>query len=85
MLTLALASLYAARLHQSHIGTDGEHALEFVGEFLLHCKHAAYIVAEEVLADLHLHLQSIEIIDTVNYEHILRLKLLHIKYDALDL
>ena len=85
MLTLALTTLYTSRLHQAHVCTDGKYALEFVCEFLLHCKHAADVIAEVVFADLNLNLKSVKIVDSVHDEHILRLKFLHLKNYAFHL
>ena len=85
MLALALTALNAAWFHELHVGADGEHALEAVGEFLLHGKHAAYVVGEEVAAHLNLHLQGVEVTHAVDDEHVLWLKLGQLQDDALHL
>ena len=71
MLALTLATLDAARFHKLHIGTDGKHALELVGQGLLHGEHTSEVVAEEVAAYFYLHLEGIEVLYTVHHEHVL--------------
>ena len=85
MLALALAALDAAWLHKLHIHTNREYTLQAVGEVLLHIEHTTDVVAEEVTAYLHLYLQCVEVAGTIYDEHILWLKLLHLKDDALHL
>ena len=85
MFSLTLATLDATWLHQTYIRADSKDALELVSKFLLHSKHAADVVAEEVFSYLDLYLESIEIIDSINDKHVLRFKLLHFKDDALNL
>ena len=85
MFSLSLCTFDAARLHQAHISRAGKYALELVAQLLLHRQHASDVVAEEILSDLNLYLQSIQIIDSVNNKHILRLELLHLEDNALDL
>ena len=85
MFALALAALYAVRLHKFDIGADREHTLQLVCQSLLHGKHTAEIVAEEVAAHLHLNLQSIEVVLAVDNKHILRFELRHSEDNALHL
>lgn len=85
MLALTLTALNASRLHQFNIGTDRENALKLVRESFLHGQHSSYVVREEVSAHLNLYLKSVEIINTVNNQHVLWLKLRHLQNNAFNL
>ena len=62
MLALTLAALDAVRLHKAYVGTNRKHTLQAVGQTLLHIQHTTDVVAEEVTANLHLHLQCVEVV-----------------------
>ena len=88
MCALALAALDGVGRLQLHLGGDAEHALELGGELLFELVHGGRRVedaGEELLTDLHLHLQRVEVVDAVHDEHITRCELGHRQHDALHL
>ena len=86
--TLALAALDGVWSFQLYFGRDAEYALELRCEFLLQCVDGSRCIentSKVFLTDFHLYLQCVEIVDTIDNEHIAWCELGHAEYDAFHL
>ena len=88
MCALALAALDGVGSLQLYLGSNAEHALKLRGEFLLKGIDSSGRVedaGEVLLTDFHLYLQGVEVVDTVDNEHVAWCELRHAENHTLHL